>query len=336
MLRVSTFCKLWCNAEVKFKTASNIEYEYFIDNGPCFGMYTHSPISRDQGELIHDVEAVVYQTTRRSLEKVSKEGINNLCSLSPEQLEKFHRELEVVFEDATPELKSGIQISFTTKRKQFQSLVESSSDISVEVYEIKVRLECITHFGLRALLTCIRLSSEYPTALLLREIFNIKDSGEYKEFSYLQLFQAALLRLNYHYDQGISPYFNESRPTSEYFIKPLNLKRLGLRVTYGTKEQKLTQNQVTNILEVVEWSESVKKKFGIPEYYFGGTTSEYGEDALYYNKDVKEIFEGATPNKKSFDKIISAIKAQFSKLIVDYPEKWTHMTRNTLRKILSI
>lgn len=338
MSSVSNFNRLWCNAEVKFKTKSGLYCEFYIDNGPCFGMYTHSSIISNPEDLIYDVDIVVYQNTGRSLSQVIKDRLNNFCSLTKDQLEKFHRELEVVFENATTELKSGIHISFDQLKADFIFSEDYYNKKSVyTVYKIKAHLDCITHFGLKALLTFIRLSSEYPTALLLRESFNMRSSGLFPELSNLQVFQAILPRLNYYYDQGITPVGLDS---SRNFIKPLNLKRLGAKVTKGTPEFISTNNRVLNILEVVDRTDSNRTKFKIPRFYSYGATSEY-EEPLYKEVNVEDIIiRGKVSHLEDYKKLVNAVKSQFSKLIVDYPnlssKSWIYKLLSILKKNLDI
>ena len=136
-------------------------------------------------------------------------------------------------------------------------------------------------------------------------------------FQNLQVFQAILPRLNLCYDQGITP---DGLDSSRNFIKPLNLKRLGAKVTKGTPEFTSTGNRVLGILEVVDRTDSNRIKFKIPTFYNYGATSEYGSSYLYSEVDVEDIIvRGEVSHLEDYKKLVNAIKSQFPKLIVDYP-----------------
>lgn len=329
-IALKNLSRLCCTSDIAF-TVGKTRYKFEIEGGPCFGLYTHSNIGeKNDHQLLYDVKADIYQISNSNALKTIEEcNFNNLCSLTNFQLEEYLKEVSRVFKNTTSSIKSGVAISLS-KTKRTWRYYRSGYVHYVELGSNKITItaKCLSNFGLRALLTFVRLSSEYPCALLLREVFNFRSFNldKFARWSNLQLYQALSLRLNYNYDQGVYP---SGVDTTEQIIKPLTLERLGLRVTLDTPEQGSTHNKVENIFQVVDRSANGIEKYPLPYWSQNDYYDEYLEEGIPYlykyedSEVIPNVFNSMPDANryKDYFSILAVIENMWPKLVMDYPSQ---------------
>lgn len=250
--------------------------------------------------------------------------INNLCSLKEEDLVAFHKELEKVFSTTRTENGDLIPIDLKITREVTIRKVRNyntGEDVEVRAVAINLKASKIVSYQLLVLLTLVRLSSEYPNALTLRHVCNLRKAGYFKELSILSGFMLAGNVLPYCYDQGPLGYV----ATSAQMVKPLCLEFFGDRLIPGTEEYIKLNNRVINSFSIVDRGPKNKEAFPIPNYNGDGSISHRGLDGKIVNTDEEVdsiLFEDAyiPAFLKRMKVAYEMVKFQFPKLKVDYPE----------------
>lgn len=318
-----TNLNLLCEAEIEVQTQldDSVErpiFKYSLHNKPCFGIYFRAfPNSNDRKRFLINISASVYQFLDRGM--LTEKEENNYCSLTPQQLSEYHRELEKVFaKTATDGAPTNLKISVVETTRTYDK-DEEQRPKEIPAIRIDITADYMYAYQFLVLLTLIRLSSEYPNALLLRECCNLQEHGYFREFSKLSLFGLLQNRLQYAYDQGPIPYISDSTKT---FFKPSCLEFLAKRVTVGTDEYERTGRKVQNFFEIVDRGEKNIAKFNIPRYYPGGGNSTGGDKLYPTDSVISKIFNGEIIEEHlpSFQMIRDAIYYQFPKLKTDHPE----------------
>lgn len=314
---------LCCEAAISVKVlrgdgSKSPSYNYEIHNRPCFGMYFNSaPNSNSRTNILVDIKADVYQYIDQDM--LVKNHENNYCSLAPDQLHKYHRELEFVFAKFSSKEDTGVKLSVEETTRLYDK-DRSQKEVHYPAIKIHVEAKKMKAYQLLCLLTLIRCSSEYPNALLLKECFNLQEKGYFKEFSIMSLFALLQNRLQYSYDQGPIQYIEDNR---NYFYKPSCLEFLQKRMMCDSAAYRDTDYKVQNFYEVVTRGPKNKSKFVLPRYTMGGG-NEVGKGKLFdTNQIITTIFDGDVPEDhiECFKEILAAIKYQFSLLKVDYPQE---------------
>lgn len=301
---------LFCEADIHVKeSGTNTYFNYLLHSKPCFGMFFHSPINEDRTTVFEDIDVNVYQF----IDPVALTAYhkNNFCSLTPKQLEEFHKELEFVFAKTVKEEESGLKISM-------EEVLRKCNSALIKTVKIHIEANKLTSYQLLTLLTFTRLSSEYPNAMLLRECCNLQDAGYFKEFSKLSLFMLLCNRHMYSYDQGPLDLFNNRKK----MCKPICLEYMQKRMTPGTEEYASTGNRVIKSFLIVDRSLRNQQKFDFPCYSPGGGNS-IGEGRLYPTKEiVDKLFNGEviSTHISNFNSLRNMVYAQFPELKVDHPE----------------
>lgn len=314
---------LCCEAAISVKVlkrdgSKSPSYNYELHNKPCFGIYFNSaPNSNNRTNTLVDIRADVYQYIDQDM--LVRNYENNYCSLAPDQLHKYHRELEFVFAKFSSEEDTGVKLSVEETTRLYD---QDRCRYPVHCPAIKIRVEAkkMKAYQLLCLLTLIRCSSEYPNALLLKECFNLQKKEYFKEFSIMSLFALLQNRLQYSYDQGPIQYKKDNR---DFFYKPSCLVSLQKRMMCDSAAYADTDHKVQNFYEVVARGPKNKSKFVLPRYTMGGG-NETGEEKLFAtNEIITTIFGGDVPEDhvECFKNILAAIKYQFPKLKVDYPQE---------------
>lgn len=320
---ILTGTTLCCEAAISVKVlqrdgSKSPSYNYELHNKPCFGMYFNSaPNSNDRTNTLVDIKADIYQYIDQDM--LVRNHENNYCSLAPDQLHKYHRELEFVFAKFSSEEDTGVKLSVEETTRLYD---QDRCKRPVHCPAIKIRVEAkkMKAYQLLCLLTLIRCSSEYPNALLLKECFNLQKKGYFKEFSIMSLFALLQNRLQYSYDQGPIQYIEDNR---NYFYKPSCLEFLQKRMMCDSAAYQDTNYKVQNFYEVVKRGPKNKSKFVLPRYTMGGG-NEVGKGKLFdTDQIITTIFEGDVPEDhiECFEEILAAIKYQYSLLKVDYPQE---------------
>lgn len=318
-----TGTSLLCEAEiaVRFIRANNEPssiYGYSLHNKPCFGDYFRGVPNQDnRSKTLVDISVDIFQFIDKDI--LAKYHENNYCSLKPEQLSKYHRELEFVFSKFSENEETGVKISVEETTRKYDQDYEIKP-IYVPAIKIHVEANKMKAYQLLCLMTLIRCSSEYPNALLLRECFNLQENGLFREFSIMSLFALLQNRLQYSYDQGPINFIRDSR---EQFYKPSCLEFLRDRMTPGSNGYSQTGCKVQNFYEICARGPKNKEKFKLPRWYTGGGT-EIGANKLYSaDSCIEKIFNGEIIEEhlESFNQIRDAIYYQWPKLKTDYPEE---------------
>lgn len=314
---------LCCEAAISVKIlkedgSKSPSYNYELHNKPCFGMYFKSaPNGNSRTNTLVDIKADVYQYIDQDM--LVRNHENNYCSLAPDQLHKYHRELEFVFAKFSSKEDTGVKLSVEETTRLYDQN-RTKKEVHCPAIKIHVEAKKMKAYQLLCLLTLIRCSSEYPNALLLKECFNLQEKGYFKEFSIMSLFALLQNRLQYAYDQGPIQYIGDSR---NYFYKPSCLEFLQKRMMCDSAAYRDTDYKVQNFYEVVERGPRNKSKFVLPKYTMGGG-NEVGKGKLFdTNQIITTIFDGDVPEDhiECFKEILAAIKGQFPKLKVDYPQE---------------
>ena len=320
---ILTYTSLCCEAAISVKVlkgdgSKSPSYNYEIHNKPCFGIYFNSaPNSNGRTNILVDIKADVYQYIDQDM--LVKNHENNYCSLAPDQLHKYHRELEFVFAKFSSKEDTGVKLSVEETTRLYDQ-DRSQKEVHCPAIKIHVEAKKMKAYQLLCLLTLIRCSSEYPNALLLKECFNLQEKGYFKEFSIMSLFALLQNRLQYAYDQGPIQYVEDNR---NYFYKPSCLEFLQKRMMCDSAAYRDTDYKVQNFYEVVKRGPKNKSKFVLPRYTMGGG-SEVGKEKLFdTDQIITTIFDGDVPEDhiECFKEILAAIKYQFSLLKVDYPQE---------------
>jgi hypothetical protein len=318
-----TGTSLLCEAEIAVRilgatgNPSSI-YGYSLHNKPCFGDYFRGVPNQDgRNKTLVNIDIDIFQFIDKDI--LAKYHENNYCSLTPEQLGKYHRELEFVFSKFSAEEETGVKISVeeTTRRYDQDCNIKP---IQAPAIKIHIEAQKMKAYQLLCLMTLIRCSSEYPNALLLRECFNLQEHGFFKEFSIMSLFGLLQNRMQYAYDQGPIQWMADGR---EKFYKPSCLEFLQDRMTPGSNGYSQTGNKVQNFYEVCDRGPKNKEKFEFPRWCAGGGT-ELGNGKLYpSDKCIEKIFNGEIIEEHldSFNQIRDAIYYQWPKLKTDHPEE---------------
>lgn len=324
--------RLCCEADIRLTYKGN-RWIYLLHAAPCFGRFFSSPLNNNRDKVFEDLNITVYQILDPTVIKGSRESIrtNNFCSLKEEDLIAFHKELEKVFSTTRTENGDLVPIDLKITREVTTRKVrnyDSSEDVEVRVVAINLKASKIVSYQLLVLLTLIRLSSEYPNALTLRHVCNLRKAGYFKELSLLSGFMLACNVLPYCYDQGPLGYC----ATSTQMVKPLCLEFFKNRLTPGTDEYISLNNKVINSFSIVDRGPKNIKAFPTPNYI--------GNGGIYDREVLKKInsSEGIIVNTNAeVDSILfedayipaflermktayEMVKYQFPKLKVDYPE----------------
>lgn len=320
---IITILNLLCEAEiaVRFIRANNEPssiYGYSLHNKPCFGDYFRGVPNQDnRSKTLVDISVDIFQFIDKDI--LAKYHENNYCSLKPEQLSKYHRELEFVFSKFSENEETGVKISVEETTRKYDQDYEIKP-IDVPAIKIHIEAQKMKAYQLLCLMTLIRCSSEYPNALLLRECFNLQEHGLFKEFSIMSLFVLLQNRMQYAYDQGPISWIPDNH---EKFYKPSCLEFLQARMTPDSVGYEQTGRRVQNFYEVCDRGPKNKEKFQLPKWRAGGGT-ETGDNKMYQsNEQIEKIFNGEILEEHldSFNKIRDAIYYQWPKLKVDYPEE---------------
>ena len=320
---ILTYTTLCCEAAISVKIlmqdgSKSPSYNYELHNKPCFGMYFYSaPNGNSRTNTLVDIKADVYQYIDQDM--LVRNHENNYCSLAPDQLHKYHRELEFVFAKFSSKEDTGVKLSVEETTRLYDQN-RSKKEVHCPAIKIHVEAKKMKAYQLLCLLTLIRCSSEYPNALLLKECFNLQEKGYFKEFSIMSLFALLQNRLQYSYDQGPIQYIEDNR---NYFYKPSCLEFLQKRMMCDSAAYRDTDYKVQNFYEVVTRGPKNKSKFVLPRYTMGGG-NEVGKGKLFdTNQIITTIFDGDVPEDhiECFKEILAAIKYQFSLLKVNYPQE---------------
>lgn len=320
---ILTGTALCCEAAISVKVlkgdrSESPSYNYELHNKPCFGIYFNSaPNSNGRTKTLVDIKADVYQYIDQDM--LVKNHENNYCSLAPDQLHKYHRELEFVFAKFSSKEDTGVKLSVEETTRLYDQ-DRNKREVSCPAIKIHVEAKKMSAYQFLCLLTLIRCSSEYPNALLLKECFNLQEKGYFREFSIMSLFALLQNRLQYSYDQGPIQWVEDSR---NYFYKPSCLEFLQKRMMCDSAAYVDTNCKVQNFYEVVERGPRNKSKFVLPKYTMGGGDVTGKEKLFDTNATITTIFDGDVPEDhvECFKNILAAIKGQFPKLKVDYPQE---------------
>lgn len=308
---------LLCEAEIRVrKQGGNAFYTYLLHDKPCFGMFFHSVLNSSRKTIFRDIDIDVYQYIDPSI--LSRYKMNNFCSLSPKQLDEYHRELEFVFGKTVNNKESGLKISVEITKRYFDNDHDLDNPIKLDAIKIHIEANQLVSYQLLVLLTLIRLSSEYPNALLLKECCNLQDAGYFKEFSKLSLFMLLSNKLMNAYDQGPMDFFDNRRS----MCKPICLEYFQTRMTPFTEEYCQTDERVMKSFLVVSRGPKNQETFKFKRFYAGGG-DEVGEGKLYSTDEVidKLLSGGIIPEHlEIFNQLRDMVYGQFPKLKVDHPE----------------
>lgn len=312
-----TMLSLLCEAEIRVrKQGENAFYNYLLHNKPCFGMFFHSVLNSSRSTIFRDIDIDVYQYIDPLI--LSRYKMNNFCSLSPKQLEEYHRELEFVFAKTVDNKESGLKISTEITKRYFDWGHEFDNPIKLDAIKIHIEADKLVSYQLLVLLTLIRLSSEYPNALLLKECCNLQDAGYFKEFSKLSLFMLLSNKLMYAYDQGPMDYFDNRRS----MCKPICLEYFQTRMTPFTEEYYQTNERVMKSFLIVSRGPKNQEAFKFSRFY-GGGGDEAGKGKLYStNEIIDKLLSGdiIPEHLEIFNQLRDMVYGQFPKLKVDHPE----------------
>lgn len=320
---ILTGTALCCEAAISVKIlesdgSKSPSYNYELHNKPCFGIYFNSaPNGNNRTNTLVDIKADIYQYIDQDM--LVRNHENNYCSLAPDQLYKYHRELEFVFAKFSSKEDTGVKLSVGETTRLYDQ-DRNKKEVHCPAIKIHVEAKKMKAYQLLCLLTLIRCSSEYPNALLLKECFNLQEKGYFKEFSIMSLFALLQNRLQYSYDQGPIQYIEDNR---NYFYKPSCLEFLQKRMMCDSAAYQDTNYKVQNFYEVVKRGPKNKSKFVLPRYTMGGG-NEVGKGKLFdTDQIITTIFEGDVPEDhiECFEEILAAIKYQYSLLKVDYPQE---------------
>ena len=317
---VILYLNLCCEAEIKLKDYLNNQRNWSLHNAPCFGRFFHADnISGHRDKTVTDINITVYQFTDYRMLKDFHE--NNYCSLLPEDLAIYHAELEKVFSNYTPTEKTNLVIT----RKDTTRCYDNDNCRTPEKFPavaIHIRADKMTVYQVMCLLTLIRLTSEYPNALLMREVVNLRKTNIsiYRKFSILSLFMLLTNRLHYVYDQGPINSFD----TRKALIRPMCLDFFANRMTNNTPQMQSTQLRVQNCFEIVPRSLRNMRTIELPYYTAMGRINDNYNSGLYRTNEVIEgiLFKNDIDHDAlaSYEQLLNAVLAQFPRLKLDYPD----------------
>lgn len=317
--------RLCCEADIRL-TCKGKRWIYLLHGAPCFGRFFSAPLNNNRDKVFEDLNITIYQILDPTVIKSSRNSlrVNNFCSLKEKDLEVFHKELEKVFSITRTENGDFVPIDLKITREVTTRIVrnyDSSEETEVRAVAINLKASKIVSYQLLVLLTLVRLSSEYPNALTLRHVCNLRKAGYFKELSILSGFMLACNVLPYYYDQGPLGYCS----TSRQMVKPMCLEFFRSRLTPGTDEYISLNNKVINSFSIVDRGVKNIKAFPTPNYGGNGSISGQGSEGTIVNTNAEVdsiLFEDAyIPAFLDRMKVAyEMVKYQFPKLKVDYPE----------------
>lgn len=316
---------LFCEANINLP---DLGKSWKIQAGPCFGRFFHDGRVSDCGNnYVHTrFKATIYQLNDSEI-AIDKCRKNNFCSLTESQLAEWHKEIMKItntrIEYGGEMVDTNVKITF----KQSDSYVElptNDGKSNCPAWEIQVTADYLTFYQIKVLCTLIRLSSEAPNSIALREAFNLHEHGMFTNLSVFSLYVMLCNRLQYGYDQSL--YCTSTvQMIHTKFYKPISLNKFKERYTLGTDAYKECNGRVQNFIPVVERSVNNKEKFKFLTYYQSGALDKYNSSSRLYSQDevVKGIlFEGKIHLAnviRQYQQIYDAIFTQFNKMEVDNP-----------------
>lgn len=316
---------LFCEANINLP---NIGKSWRIQAGPCFGRFFHDGRVTDCGNnYVHKrFMATIYQLNDSAI-AIDKYRKNNFCSLTDSQLAEWHKEIMKItntqIEYDGKMVDTNVKITF----KQSDSKVDLPTCVGTEkcpAWEIQVTADYLTFYQIKVLCTLIRLSSEAPNSIALREAFNLHEHGMFTNLSVFSLYVMLCNRLQFGYDQSLYETSSDQMIHTSFY-KPISLNKFRERYTLGTEAYESCRGRVQKFIPVVERSAKNKEKFKFLTYYQNGALDKYNSNSRLYSQDevVKGIlFEGKIHLAnviRQYQQIYDAIFTQFNKMEVDNP-----------------
>lgn len=316
---------LFCEANINLP---NIGKSWRIQAGPCFGRFFHDGRVTDCGNnYVHKrFMATIYQLNDSAI-AIDKYRKNNFCSLTDSQLAEWHKEIMKItntqIEYDGKMVDTNVKITF----KQSDSKVDLPTCGGTEkcpAWEIQVTADYLTFYQIKVLCTLIRLSSEAPNSIALREAFNLHEHGMFTNLSVFSLYVMLCNRLQFGYDQSLYETSSDQMIHTSFY-KPISLNKFRERYTLGTEAYESCRGRVQKFIPVVERSAKNKEKFKFLTYYQNGALDKYNSNSRLYSQDevVKGIlFEGKIHLAnviRQYQQIYDAIFTQFNKMEVDNP-----------------
>lgn len=316
---------LFCEANINLP---DIGKSWRIQAGPCFGRFFHDGRVVDCGNnYVHKrFKATIYQLNDSAI-AIDKYKRNNFCSLTESQLAEWHKEIMKItntqIEYDGKMVDTNVKITF----KQSDSNVDlptCEGTGKCPAWEIQVTADYLTFYQIKVLCTLIRLSSEAPNSIALREAFNLHEHGMFTNLSIFSLYVMLCNRLQYGYDQSLYNTLGDQMIHTSFY-KPISLNKFRERYTLGTEAYKSCEGRVQKFIPVVERSAKNKEKFKFLTYYQNGALDKYNSNSRLYSQDevVKGIlFEGKIHLAnviRQYQQIYDAIFTQFNKMEVDNP-----------------
>lgn len=316
---------LFCEANINLP---DIRKSWRIQAGPCFGKFFHDGSVTDRGnDYVHKrFKATIYQLNDSAI-AIDKCRKNNFCSLTESQLAEWHKEIMKItntkIEYGGEMVDTNVKITF----KQSDSYVELPMCDGKEkcpAWEIQVTADYLTFYQIKVLCTLIRLSSEAPNSIALREAFNLHEHGMFTNLSVFSLYVMLCNRLQFGYDQSLYETSSDQMIHTSFY-KPISLNKFRERYTLGTEAYESCKGRVQKFIPVVERSAKNKEKFKFLTYYQNGALDKYNSNSRLYSQDevVKGIlFEGKIHLAnviRQYQQIYDAIFTQFNKMEVDNP-----------------
>lgn len=316
---------LFCEANINLP---DIRKRWKIQARPCFGEFFHDPRVFGLGnDFVHTrFKATIYQLNDGSI-AIDQHRKNNFCSLTESQLAEWHKEIMKItntkIEYGGKKVDTNVKITFK-KNDSFVVLSMYDESVKCPALEIQVTADYLTFYQIKVLCTLIRLSSEAPSSIALREAFNLHEHGMFTNLSVFSLYVMLCNRLQYGYDQSLYCTSDDMMIHTKFY-KPLSLNKFRERFTLGTDAYKKCEGKVQKFIPVVERSVKNKEKFKFLTYYQSGALYKYDANSRLYSQDevVKGIlFEGKIHLAnviRQYQQIYNAIFTQFKKMKVDNP-----------------
>lgn len=316
---------LFCEANINLP---DIGKSWRIQAGPCFGKFFHDGSVTDRGnDYVHKrFKATIYQLNDSAI-AIDKYRKNNFCSLTDSQLAEWHKEIMKItntqIEYDGKMVDTNVKITF----KQSDSKVDlpmCDGKGKCPAWKIQVTADYLTFYQIKVLCTLIRLSSEAPNSIALREAFNLHEHGMFTNLSVFSLYVMLCNRLQFGYDQSLYETSSDQMIHTSFY-KPISLNKFRERYTLGTEAYESCKGRVQKFIPVVERSAKNKEKFKFLTYYQNGALDKYNSNSRLYSQDevVKGIlFEGKIHLAnviRQYQQIYDAIFTQFNKMEVDNP-----------------